>query len=233
MPPVVQAENLTKRFGPLSALDNVTFSVNPGERVAFLGTNGAGKTTFFNLMLGFLPASRGRAGIFGMPPQGLDPQVKGRLIYISEECSLPAWARPGALMRLFSSLYPRWDAPLMQKLAGEWGVDLDKPVRAMSKGQRRLAELALFLSTGPELLLLDEPFDGLDALMRLRAVEVLLDLHARTGATVFFSSHIVSEADKLSERVIILRQGRVALDSALAGLGRPVGEAFLALHEGA
>lgn len=228
---LLETVRLTKKYGSFLALDGVSFSVRQGERVALIGANGAGKSTIFNLLLGFLPPEQGEARLFGMPSRPLPAAAKARLAYLSEETALPPWSTPRGLMELFAGIYPRWNNGLMERLAGEWKISLDKSCKTMSKGQRRLAETALFLSTTPELLLLDEPFDGLDALMRLTVIKTILTLNAEQGLTVFFSSHIVSEAPRLSERVIVLKKGRIVMDTPLSALENTLEESFLRLHE--
>jgi ABC-2 type transport system ATP-binding protein len=226
----VEADRLTKKFGALAALDNVSFKIREGERAALLGANGAGKSTFFNLLLGFLRPDQGESRLFGAVSQQLPPEIKSRLIYISEESALPPWSTPRGMSLFFSDIYPKWDNALMEKLTHAWKINSDKFCKSMSKGQRRLAEIALFLSTTPDLLLLDEPFDGLDALMRLTVINALLDIHAARGLTILFSSHIVSEAPRLSDRVIVLREGKIVMDSPLSSLKNPLETDFLNLH---
>jgi ABC-2 type transport system ATP-binding protein len=226
----IEAKNLSKKFGTLTALDNVTFHIRQGERVALLGANGAGKSTFFNILLGFLKPDQGNTKLFETPSRQLPPETKARFSYISEESALPPWSTPRGLSLFFSDIYPKWDGALMEQLISAWKINQDKSCKSMSKGQRRLAEIALFLSTTPDLLLLDEPFDGLDALMRLTVIGALLEINTKRGLTVLFSSHIVSEAPRLSERIIVLKEGRVAMDSPLSSLKNPLETDFLALH---
>ena len=120
---------------------------------------------------------------------------------------------------------------MLDRFIDEWEIATEKRIRSMSRGQKRLAELALCFSTCPEILLLDEPFDGLDAVMRIRVMDVMREMNRRQGTTLFYSSHILSEIGKIAERLIVLREGEIHLDGKIADLDSSVDETFTRLYD--
>lgn len=228
--PIVHVWAVTKEYAPLTALDRVDLRVEPGESVGLLGSNGAGKTTLFHLLMGFLPFEGGDASIFGVPAEKVGGAVRERVAFLPEESGLPPWATPREVARLYADLYRRWDRRRFDRLTEDWEIPVDQRAITLSKGERRLAEIALSLSIRPELLLLDEPFHGLDAVMRVLVREEIERTVGGEGVTLLYSTHILPDVEKIARRIVILRAGRVALDRPVEEIGGPVEEVFRELY---
>ncbi len=223
--PDIGVAGLIKEYLVCGALDGVTFSVARGESIGLLGSNGAGKSTLLHILMGFTTSGGGTASIFGLPCGELDRSTKERIGFVAEEASLPPWATLRELAGLYASLYSRWDGNLLDHFIDEWEILPDRRMNNLSKGQKRIAELALCFSCRPDLLLLDEPFSGLDAVMRRDVIRLIGEMSGE-GRTIVYSSHILSDIERIADRIIILRKGEICLDARRADLGESVEEAF-------
>ncbi len=206
---VVAATDLSRRFGDKLALDNVTLYVPRGCAFGLVGENGAGKTTLIKHMLGLLRAESGTMRVFGRDPVADPVGVLGRIGYLSEQPDLPGWMRVGELLRYTQAFYRNWDAAYAERLREQFGLDPDQRVRTLSKGQRAKAGLLLAQAHKPELLLLDEPSSGLDPLVRRDILEAVIRTVAEEGRTVFFSSHLLEEIERISDHVAMLHEGKL------------------------
>ena len=211
----------------MTALRNVNLSVERGESVGLIGANGAGKTTLLNVLMGFLPFDEGTVTILGNASSKLDAVTKERLGFVAEETGLLPWATLMDMAELYKNLYPEWDEDTLYRFIDEWKIVADKRMRSMSKGQKRLAELALCFSCQPEILLLDEPFIGLDAVMRFNVLSSMKEMNSQQETTIFYSSHILSDIEKIAQRVIIIRGGEISLDERITSLRSSVEETFI------
>jgi ABC-2 type transport system ATP-binding protein len=216
-PAVVRTESLTKRYGRLLALDRLTLEVRAGEVLGFLGPNGAGKTTTLRLLMGFLRPTAGSARVHGLDAWRDRVAVHARTGYLPGDVRL--WPRltareaAGHLARLRGLDHD----PGITDLAKRLDVDLDRPVRELSRGNRQKAGLLLALLGEPDLLLLDEPTSGLDPLIQ-QEFHHLLRERVEAGAAVLLSSHVLSEVEHVADRVAIIRAGRLLLAESLARL---------------
>jgi ABC-2 type transport system ATP-binding protein len=232
--PVIRADKLTKTYVTAPALKAVSFDVCAGESVAILGANGAGKTTLFNLLLGLLapdvPPDGGSCTVLGVPGDRLTPETKARIGFIADHAGSIPWATVKDLARLNRGLYPGWDQERYLRLVGDWDIDAGRRMNALSKGQKRLAEFALTLSHHPDLLVLDEPFNGLDAVMRIRVQSLLRQMQKHDGTTILYATHILSEVTEVGDRMIVLRKGEIVTDVRLADLRESVEQCFVRLY---
>jgi ABC-2 type transport system ATP-binding protein len=216
-PAVVRAESLTKRYGRLLALDRLSLEVRAGEVLGFLGPNGAGKTTTLRLLMGFLRPTAGSARVHGLDAWRDRVAVHARTGYLPGDVRL--WPRmtareaAGHLARLRGLGHD----PGITDLAKRLDVDLDRPVRELSRGNRQKAGLLLALLGEPGLLLLDEPTSGLDPLIQQEFHHVLRE-RVEAGAAVMLSSHVLSEVEHVADRVAIIRAGRLLMAESLATL---------------
>ena len=216
-PAVVRTESLTKRYGRLLALDRLTLQVRAGEVLGFLGPNGAGKTTTLRLLMGFLRPTAGSARVHGFDAWRDRAAVHARTGYLPGDVRL--WPRltareaAGHLARLRGLDHD----PGITDLAKRLDVDLDRPVRELSKGNRQKAGLLLALLGDPDLVLLDEPTSGLDPLIQ-QEFHHLLRERVEAGAAVLLSSHVLSEVEHVADRVAIIRSGRLLMAESLATL---------------
>jgi len=211
------ADNLTRRYGRRVGIQDLVLGVPAGTVFGFLGPNGAGKTTTIRVLLGFLRASRGRARIFGRDCWRDTHLIKREVGYLPGDLRLYSWMTGWDGLSIFGRVRRRELRDSGAELAARFGLDMDVPVRSMSRGMRQKLGLILALVHQPKLLILDEPTASLDPLMQDRLYEHLRKLAAR-GHTIFFSSHALSEVEQLCDRVAILREGRLVADETLDSL---------------
>ena len=215
---VVMVRGLSRRFGAKLALDRVDLDVPAGSVVGIVGIvgeNGAGKTTLIKHILGLLRAEEGSVSVFGRDPAREPVSVLSRLGYLSEEPELPGWMRVHELLRYVAAFYPSWDHDYAARLVRELGLDLAAKVDQLSKGQRARAGLVTALAYRPELLVLDEPSSGLDPVVRRDILAAIIRTVADEGRTVIFSSHLLSEVEAVSDRVAMVKSGRVLFCDAI------------------
>jgi ABC-2 type transport system ATP-binding protein len=205
----VVARGLGKSFSDKWVLNNLSFAIEPGDVIGVLGKNGAGKTTLLELMLGFTPASSGDVRLFGHESFRMPADVKARVGFVPQQDELLGVLSARDQVRLIASFYPRWDAALVQRLCATWGVDLDARIRAMSVGERQKLSILLALGHRPDLLILDEPVASLDPIARRQFLEQIIEIAADGQRSVVFSSHIVSDIERLANRIWILKEGRL------------------------
>ncbi|MGB9777533.1 MAG: ATP-binding cassette domain-containing protein [Anaerolineae bacterium] len=217
--PVIETENLTKFYGRSRGIVDVSLTVGPGEIFGFLGPNGAGKTTTIRLLLDLIRPTRGQARVLGLDPQRDGVEVRRRVGYLPGELALYP-DLTGRQMAEYAA-YLRGNVPRREiaRLADRLDIDLDRPIRALSHGNRQKIGILLALMHRPELLILDEPTTGLDPLMQQVLYELLEEVRAE-GRTVFFSSHILPEVERLCDRVGILREGHLVAVESIADLKR-------------
>jgi beta-exotoxin I transport system ATP-binding protein len=214
---VIQAESLRKRFGRVQALDGLSLDVRAGEVLGFLGPNGAGKTTTMRLLMGYLRPTAGSARVHGLDCWRDSVAVHARTGYLPGEVRL--WpkmsirAMAAHLARLRGLDHDSGTADLAKRL----DVDLDRPVGELSKGNRQKAGVLLALLGDPDLLLLDEPTSGLDPLVQAEFHAILRE-RAGAGTAVLLSSHVLSEVERVADRVAIIRSGRLLVLETMAGL---------------
>lgn len=214
----IETDKLTRRFGRVTALQEVTFAVPAGSICAVLGPNGAGKTTLLETLLNLLEPSAGNAQVLGCDSRRLGPDQLAQVGYVSENQKVDDRLRIGDLLELVRGLYPTWDPVLEQKLLRTFDLPLERRFKALSRGMRIRALFVAALSFRPKLLVLDEPFSGLDPLMRDDLVSTVLDLALEEGRTILLSSHDVDEVERIANRVIFLEAGRVTLADDIEAL---------------
>ncbi|MGB8959671.1 MAG: ABC transporter ATP-binding protein [Candidatus Aminicenantales bacterium] len=212
--PTLAIDDLKKRYGPVLALDGVSFSVEAGEVFGYLGPNGAGKTTTLRIILGLVHASAGRVTVFGGAPA--DSRTRREIGYLPGEMRLYGEMTGGRLLDYFAGFRIAGPPVLRAGLLAALGLepaDLARRVKFLSHGTRQKIGLVIAMQHDPQLLLLDEPTTGLDPLVQKAFRDLVLEFAAR-GRAVFFSSHVLSEVEAVCGRVAILRAGKlVAVES--------------------
>jgi ABC-2 type transport system ATP-binding protein len=208
---VIEIKSLSRRFSSKLALDNVSLGVLGGVVFGLVGENGAGKTTLIKHILGLLKAQSGTVRVFGLDPVADPVGVLGRVGYLSEQRDLPLWMRVDELLRYTQAFYPKWDAAY----AEQFGLDPASKIKSLSRGECAKAGLLLALAHRPELLLLDEPSSGLDPVVRRDILEAIIRTVVDEGRTVFFSSHLLDEIERVSDHVAMVVNGKVVLSGPL------------------
>jgi ABC-2 type transport system ATP-binding protein len=212
---VVDVNDLSRSFGARRALDGVFFHAMAGHVYGLVGANGAGKTTLIKHLLGLLRAATGSVRVFGLDPVRDPVGVLGRVGYLSEERELPEWMRIDELMAYTQAFHPTWDVSYARELLETFALDPAKKIKELSKGMRAQAGLLVAVAHRPELLILDEPSSGLDAVVRRDILDAVVRTVADDGRTVIFSSHLLEEVERISDHVTMLHGGRVTLSGAL------------------
>ncbi len=196
-------------------LDGVTFSVDEGRIAGLLGRNGAGKTTLIRIAMGMIEPHRGAVRILGLDPLRDPVDVKRRVGYVSEDQVFPPFLRASQVIEIHRQLFPSWDESLCKRLTDRFDLPLGAKMKTLSKGQARQVALVCAISHRPELLLLDEPAGGLDPLARREFLETSIQLVNETGSTIVFSSHHMSDVERMADRVVMIHDGHVLIDRDL------------------
>jgi len=200
--------NLTKKFGKLTALSHVNFTVNKGEVFGYIGPNGAGKTTTIRVLLGILKATEGGAKVFGMDAWRDAVLIHKKIAYVPGDVNLWPNLTGGEVVDLFAGLRGTCDKDLRARLINDFELDPTKKCRTYSKGNRQKVALIAAFASDADLYILDEPTSGLDPLMEQVFQAYVLGIKSR-GKGVFLSSHIMSEVERLCDRVGIIRNGEL------------------------
>jgi len=212
---VIDVKDLSRSFGAKNALDHVSFRADDGQVYGLVGANGAGKTTLLKHLLGLLRATTGSVRVFGLDPVRDPVGVLGRVGYLSEERDLPEWMSVDELMNYSRAFHPTWDVSYARELLETFALDPAKRIKELSKGMRAQAGLIVAVAHRPELLILDEPSSGLDAIVRRDILDAIVRAVVDDGRTVIFSSHLLDEVERMSDHVTLIHQGRVTLSGML------------------
>jgi len=199
-------------------LSGVTFHIDKGQVVGLLGRNGAGKTTLINIAMGMIRAQEGTARVFGLDPQSNPVEIKRRIGFVSEQQILPPHMRTEAVIRYHRELFPDWDTELENTLRQRFDVDPRARVKSLSHGEARQLALLCAVSHRPELLILDEPAGGLDPASRREFLETAIQLLSESGSTILFSSHHMSDVERMADRIVLLDDRDVLIDAPLDDL---------------
>ena len=205
----IHIQGLTKSYGSVQALRGVDLTVRRGEVFGFLGPNGAGKTTTIRCMMDLIRPNGGAISVMGLDPQRESVQVRARVGYLPGEPNLDGNMTGNAAIRYLSALRgQKASRDYVQELAERLDVELDRPIKNLSHGNKQKIAIVLAFVHKPELVILDEPTTGLDPLIQQETLQIVREAQAQ-GATVFFSSHIISVVEALARRVGIIRKGVV------------------------
>ena len=212
MTTVIEVQGLSRRFGGTLALDGVDFRATQGLVHGLVGVNGAGKTTLIKHLLGLFRPTSGSVRVLGLDPVRDPVNVLRRVGYLSEHREMPEWMRIAELLRYTQAYYPGWDMHYARELLDTFGLDLTKKVGGLSQGMRAQTGLVLAVAHRPDVLILDEPSSGLDAIVRQDILDAIVRTVADDGRTVVFSSHLLDEVERMSDRVTMIHHGKIALD---------------------
>jgi ABC-2 type transport system ATP-binding protein len=215
---IIETHSLSRRYGRTEAVHDLTLSVPEGSIFAFVGPNGAGKTTTIKTVMNILEPSAGRATVLGVDSRRLGPAQFQQIGYVSENQELPGWMTIRELLDYCAPFYPTWDKAFAEALRRRLDLPLDRKIKAFSRGMRMKAALLSSLAYRPKLLVLDEPFAGLDALVRDEFIQGILELAGESRWSVFISSHDIDEVERLADWIGVLNEGRLYLSEPVASL---------------
>jgi ABC-type multidrug transport system ATPase subunit len=212
----IQTDALSKRFGRVNALDRLDFCVPQGAVHALVGPNGAGKTTLIKILMNIFRASSGRASVLGLDSTKISGRAFESIGYVSENQQLPGWMLVGKFLSYLRPFYPTWDAQLETRLVQQFDLPLDRKLKHLSRGMRMKAALAGSLAYRPSLIVLDEPFSGLDPMVRDELGKALVERSA--DSTIFLSSHDLAEVEGFATHLAFLDSGRLRLSEDMPSL---------------
>lgn len=231
-PSPIQMCGVAKQFGSKAILDNLDWEVRPGQVVGLLGRNGAGKSTLMECLLGLRETDGGSVLLFGDPLHALTDATRARIGYVPQKSDLFEWMTALQMLDYFKAMYPRWNDAKVASLLERWGFDglmRNKPIRRLSGGEQQRLSIIRALAHDPDLLVLDEPASALDPAGRRSFLSELVDGVIEQGTTVVFSTHILTDLERVAPDVAFLKDGRIALqgelDTLLDGARRVIGPA--------
>ena len=228
---MIQVRDLVKTFEGFRALDGLNVTVPKGTVYGLVGPNGAGKSTLIRHLAGIYRQDSGMVLVDGAPVYE-NPAVKARIAYVPDEVFYTTQASLMDMMRLPRDLYPSFDRDCFRKLAQAFPIDPKRPLRKLSRGQQKQAAFWLALSQRPDLVILDEPVDGLDPVMRRQVWSLLLGDVAERGTTVLVSSHNLRELEDVCDHVGIMDHGKMLVERGLSELQENMVKIQLAMPEG-
>jgi ABC-2 type transport system ATP-binding protein len=226
---VIRTDELSKRFGRVRAVEQLSLVVPEGAIFGLIGTNGAGKTTTIKLLTNILRASEGRAEVLGVESRQLSPKDWQRIGYVSENQELPDWMSFTYFLRYLKRFYPSWDDELAAEMLRAFDLPPARPLGKMSRGMRMKAALTSALAYRPKLIFLDEPFSGLDPLVRDEVTETLLERAADT--TIFVSSHDLAELETFATHIGYMEDGRLVFAEEMTALTQRFRQVEVTLNE--
>jgi len=212
----IRTENLVKKFRRVEALSGLNLDVPEGAVYALVGPNGAGKTTAIKILMNIFGPTSGRAEVLGVDSARIAGRAFTSIGYVSENQESPEWMRVGALLEFLRPFYPSWDRTLEDELISQFDLTRDRKLGNLSRGMRMKAALASALAYHPKLIVLDEPFTGLDPLVRDELIQGLLE--RAEESTILVSSHDLAEIESFASHVGYLEQGRLRFSEELAQL---------------
>ena len=215
---VIDTQGLTRRFRKTVAVKDLSLEVPAGSIFALLGPNGAGKTTLIKMVMNMVRPSGGSATILGTDSLRLGPPQLERIGYVSENQELPEWMTVQELIDYCRPFYPAWDDDLCRRLIRQFNLPLARKLKTFSRGMKVKAALLSSLSYRPELMILDEPFTGLDALVRDELIRGLLEVTDQDERTIFIASHDIDEVERLADWVGVIHKGEMQLSEPAASL---------------
>ncbi len=229
---MIEVKNVTKTFDGFRALDDLTLTVPQGAVYGLVGPNGAGKSTIIRHLTGIYRQDAGTITIDGAPVFE-NPAVKARVAYIPDDVFYFAQATIADMMRYYRGIYPRFDAERYEKLGAVFALDPKRPIRRLSKGMQKQAAFWLAMCMRPDVLILDEPVDGLDPVMRRQVWSLVMADVAENGTTVLVSSHNLRELEDVCDHVGIMNGGKLLLERTLSDLQDNISKVLIALPDGA
>jgi len=215
----LEASSLSRRYGSTWALHDCSLTLPTARVIALVGPNGAGKTTLLHLATGLLQPTSGSIRVLGESP-GANPEILGRVGFVAQDTPLYRNFTVAEMLRFGEQLNPTWDQHLAVGRLESLSIPLAQKVGTLAGGQRGQVSLAIALAKRPELLLLDEPLASLDPLARRDFVAALMESSAEHGVSVVLSSHLISDLERVCDHLVVLRNGRVAVDGDIGDLLR-------------
>ncbi len=229
---VLETKALTKYYDSTLAVDHIDLKIPCGCICGFVGRNGAGKTTAIKLMLGLLRPTAGSSRLLGCDSTALTPAIRQRIGYVTEGHRLFRWMSIGGLEKFQRSFFPKqWDDKFFADMIEYFNLPKKQKIKHLSNGQRAQVSLALALAPNPELLIMDDPTLGLDAAIRRQFLEGMIELIMRQGRTVLFSSHILGDVERVSDRIVVIDKGVLRANCSLEQFQKAIKKVILSFAD--
>ncbi|MCM3739520.1 ABC transporter ATP-binding protein [Oceanobacillus luteolus] len=217
----IEVKELTKRYGEKEALSNLSFTLNEPKIYGLLGRNGAGKTTFMEILAGQITATKGEVLIDGVRPFDNQRLIES-ICLIKEGNNFKKDLKIKHVLKIYSYFYPTWDQELADKLIDEYGLDRNAKIKTLSKGMESALGISVGLASKAPITIFDEPYIGLDAPSRKKFYEILLEEFQNEKRTIIFSTHLIDEVSLLFEEVLIIREGKLVLQEETDSLRQSI-----------
>ena len=224
---VIETNGLSRDYGSFRALDKVNLSIEKDKIIALLGPNGAGKTTLLHLLMGMLEPTEGQASILGIDSRSLDNQTVAKIGYMGDGDEPPRWMTARQLIKLQAGSSKQFDEAFVKKLLSDKELPLNKSFGSMSKGQKKWLRAGLVLASRPDILILDEPAEGLDPSARHDLYDYLREYITESSATAIVTTHIIGDIERIADDVAIIHKGHVMTYACLEDLREEVCEIHL------
>lgn len=218
---IMHAQGVTKSFSSHAVLNGLDWHVKPGQVIGLLGRNGAGKSTLIECLLGLRELDAGHVSIYGEDVSNLSEETRARIGYVPQKSDLFEWLTPDQMLAYFKALYPRWNEAKVEGLLERWGFTRlmrSKAIGKLSGGERQRLSIIRALAHDPSLLVLDEPVSALDPVARRDFLRELVDGVIERDTTVIFSTHILTDLERVAMDVAFLKDGKIALQGGLDAL---------------
>lgn len=207
--PIIKIDELNKKFKTKNVLNNLSLSIPKGSVYGLLGKNGEGKTTLIKCVLGLLKPSAGQISVLSDQPWDFLEETKEKLGYVPQTDKVYPWLTVRQMINYTASFYQHWNHQLVNKLLKEWRVDEDEKLGHLSEGQTQKVSIILSLGHEPELLIFDEPVASLDPSARRQFLKTILEIVSDRECTIFFSTHITSDLERVADHVAVLKDGKI------------------------
>lgn len=219
---VIKIKNLSKSFCNKEVLKNVSFDIKKGSVVGLLGRNGVGKTTLIKSMLGLIKYDKGQIEIFGEKPEELSVEVKHRIGYVPQVNSSMQWMTVNGLLDYIGAFYRNWDRKKINELLKMWDINDEEKVANLSVGEKQKLMIIQTMGFSPDLFILDEPVASLDPSSRRQFIKQLIELNANDDKTILFSTHIMSDLERIASEIILIKSGKIKFKGDLSRLKETV-----------
>lgn len=209
---VIETDRLTKYYGSRAVVNSLCLRIPRGSVYGFLGRNGAGKSTTIKMLMGMVHPDSGSARVMGEEVASMPPASRSRIAYLAEGHPLYGWMTVANAERFTKACYPHWNSDLFEQIVDHFRLPRHRKIRRFSKGQQAQVSLALAMAPEPELLVMDDPTLGLDTVVRRDFLESMIQIIQCQGRTILFSSHILSDVERVADRIGIMVDGVLRVD---------------------